>query len=158
VFSYFTNLRNTFDSPNASFPTGVHQICFWCNNTGYLSSKTALFGQNQGEVSIFIAQNGVLLYTYPSPPEAARLVPAKQKMLGRPHLAALSGSEGPRQPTSRTLPTAPDGAGKRPQALARLPQRLPQNRRLMDIYARIKRFPSFFKATKVKNTNLTNLY
>ena len=52
-------------------------------------------------------------------------MPSKQKKLGRPHLAALSGSEGPRQPTSRTLPTAPDGAGKRPQALARLPQQLP---------------------------------
>ena len=43
------------------------------------------------------------------------------------HPAALTGSEGPRQPFPPTLPTAPDGTGKRPQAPARLPHRLTQN-------------------------------
>jgi len=48
-----------------------------------------------------------------------------RKMLARRHTAALTGSKGPRQPTPRTLPTAPDGTGKRPQAPAHLPHRLP---------------------------------
>ena len=51
-----------------------------------------------------------------------------RKMPVRRHPAAPTGSEGPHQPTPRTLPTAPDGAGKRPQARARLPHRLTQQR------------------------------
>ena len=52
--------------------------------------------------------------------------PSKKKLV-RPHPTALTGSEAPRQPLQRTLPTAPDGAGKRPLAHARLPHRLTQN-------------------------------
>ena len=59
------------------------------------------------------------------PAEAAGLRPSKQKMLVRPHPTAFSASNTKRQPFPRTLPTAPDGAGKRPQAPARPTHRLP---------------------------------
>ena len=60
------------------------------------------------------------------------------KMPVRRHPAALTGSENPRQPFPPTLPTAPDGAGKRPQAPARLPHRLTQKRQRQCFAERVK--------------------
>ena len=63
----------------------------------------------------------------PSPPGSAGLPPCKQKNACPPPPCRSTGSEVPRQPLPPTLPTAPDGAGKRPQAPARPSHRLPPN-------------------------------
>ena len=107
---------------------GVHKIGLWCNKSGHLSAKTPHFGKNQGEVS---KKNCAewrfsVHLSFSAGIDRAAGVQAK-KMLARRHPAALTGSEGPRQPFPPTLPAAPDGAGKRPQAPARLPHRLTQN-------------------------------